>query len=62
MPYYKNKKKKTNPYKKRKVKNALKHHLLPKYMWTRAKLTKEIKRINPNIDCFVEDKFGFFYE
>lgn len=51
MQKYKSKNKKPNPYKQRKVKNALKHHRLPKYMWTRAKLTKEIKRINPNIDC-----------
>lgn len=51
MSNYKSKKKKTNPYKQRKVKNALKHQCLPKYMWTRANLTKEIKRINPNIDC-----------
>lgn len=42
--------KKENPYKHRKVKNALKHEHLPKYMWTQPKFSEEIKRINPNID------------
>ena len=53
MTKYKKKRTKENPYKQTKVYNALKHEHLPQYMWTRAKFTKEIKRINPNIDCSI---------
>lgn len=45
------KKGKNNPYQNIKVKTNIKRTHLPMYMWTKKRFLKEIKIINPKIDC-----------